>query len=90
MARNEESHLSRWLNSDRDDTPGENRSLVHRFINSVTNLFPQDLVLSEHSTDGKAATIRYRNCESKHLGNGWILAIILLDEPIDISFRIQY
>jgi hypothetical protein len=39
---------------------------VHRFINSVTNLFPQDLVLSEHSTDGKPINRLYRNCESKH------------------------
>jgi len=32
----------------------------------MTNSFPQDLVLSEHSSLNLLVNIRHRNCESKH------------------------
>jgi hypothetical protein len=42
------------------------RNQVLRFINSATNLFTQDLVLSEHFSLIRLAQIRNRSCESKH------------------------
>lgn len=60
------------------------RYQVHRVINPVTNLFPQDLVLREQNFGCPRQRIRHRICDSKHQAPTMNILIVKLSAIGDV------